>query len=223
MASEKTPGSDGLPCEFYKVFWNDLAEILLNALNFSFETGQLSISQRRGIVKLIPKKDAELFLIKNWRPLTLLNCDYKIASKAIASRIKTFFFITSLKALHSATKQFGQLYDAFGVHCEEKNVLAASPLPFVDNAVTFYHKCVSDIGLFFKLSHGKCLDGSLGAPSIETIDSLEMISQVLRVTIAELSVSHAEVKLVSKALRTMVNEHLFSKALMSLMVKTIIC
>ena len=90
MASEKTPGSDGLPCEFYKVFWNDLAEILLNALNFSFETGQLSISQRRGIVKLIPKKDAELSLIKNWRPLTLLNCDYKIASKAIASRIKTF-------------------------------------------------------------------------------------------------------------------------------------
>ena len=32
----------------------------------------------------------ELVLIKNWRPLTLLNCDYKIASKAIASRIKTF-------------------------------------------------------------------------------------------------------------------------------------
>ena len=90
MASEKPPGSDGLPYEFYKVFWNDLAEILLNALNFSLETGQLSISQRRGIVKLIPKKDTELFLIKNWRPLTLLNCDYKIASKAIASRIKTF-------------------------------------------------------------------------------------------------------------------------------------
>ena len=78
MASEKKPGSDGLPCEFYKVFWNDLAEILLNALNF--ETGQLSISQRHGIVKLIPKKDAELILIKNWPQLTLLNCDYKIAS-----------------------------------------------------------------------------------------------------------------------------------------------
>ena len=44
MASKKTPGSDGLPCEFYKVFWNDLAKILLNALNFSFETGALSIS-----------------------------------------------------------------------------------------------------------------------------------------------------------------------------------
>ena len=89
MAPEKTPGTDGLPCEFYKVFWNDFAEILVNALNHSFETGMLSISQRRGIVKLIPKKDADLKLIKNWRPITLLNCDYKIATKAIASRIKT--------------------------------------------------------------------------------------------------------------------------------------
>ena len=42
------------------------------------------------IVKLITKRDAELILIKNWRPLTLLNFDYKIASKAIASCIKTF-------------------------------------------------------------------------------------------------------------------------------------
>ena len=31
-----------------------------------------------------------LIYIKNWRPLTLLNCDYKIATKAIANRIKTF-------------------------------------------------------------------------------------------------------------------------------------
>ena len=89
MVPENTPGTDGLPCEFYKVFWNDLAEILVNALNHSFETGMLSISQRRGIVKLIPKKDADLQLIKNWRPMSLLNCDYKIATKAIAGRIKT--------------------------------------------------------------------------------------------------------------------------------------
>ena len=47
----------------------------------------LSISQRSGIVKLIPKKDADLKLIKNSLPITLLNWDYKIATKAIASRI----------------------------------------------------------------------------------------------------------------------------------------
>ena len=38
--------------------------ILLNALNFSFEAGQLSISQRWGIVKFIPKnKEGE----QGWR------------------------------------------------------------------------------------------------------------------------------------------------------------
>ena len=88
MVLGKSPGTDGFPCEFYKVFWNDVAEILINCFNYSYELGKLSISQRRGIIKLIPKKDANLNSIKNWRPLALLNCDYKIATKAIASRIK---------------------------------------------------------------------------------------------------------------------------------------
>ena len=67
-----------------------MADILIDALNYSHENGKLPISQRRGIIKLIPKKDAELNLVKNWRPLTLLNCDYKIATKALANRIKPF-------------------------------------------------------------------------------------------------------------------------------------
>ena len=48
----------------------------------------MSVTQRRGIIKLIPKKDAEPYFIKNWRPISLLNCDYKIAAKAIANRFK---------------------------------------------------------------------------------------------------------------------------------------
>ena len=63
---------------------------MIDALNYSRENGKLPISQRRGIIKLIPKKDAELNLVKNWRPLTLLNCDYKIATKALANRFKPF-------------------------------------------------------------------------------------------------------------------------------------
>ena len=37
---------------------------------------------------MIPKKDKALQELKNWRPISLLNCDYKIASKVIASRLK---------------------------------------------------------------------------------------------------------------------------------------
>jgi len=88
MGTEKTPATDGLPAEFYKVFWNDISAMLIRALNYAYETGQLSVTQRRGIIKLIPKKDAEPFFVKNWRPLTLLNCDYKIVAKSIANRLK---------------------------------------------------------------------------------------------------------------------------------------
>ena len=88
MANGKSPGSDGFPAEFYKVFWRDLATLLIDALNFSKEFGELSVSQKRGIIKLIPKKEADLNLLKNWRPITLLNFDYKLATKTIANRIK---------------------------------------------------------------------------------------------------------------------------------------
>ena len=63
MASEKSPGTDGLPSEFYKVFWEEIGESLTSALNSSFEIGQLPVSQRRGIIKLIPKKDGDPNLI----------------------------------------------------------------------------------------------------------------------------------------------------------------
>ena len=80
MESNKSPGSDGLPAEFYKVFWNDINQHLLNALNCAYTKGLLSITQRRGLITLIPKKNKPTNLLKNWRPITLLNCDYKIAT-----------------------------------------------------------------------------------------------------------------------------------------------
>ena len=88
MDSNKTPGSDGLPAEFYKMFWNDIADFLLGSINYAYQKGQLSVSQKRGIIKLIPKKDTEPYLVKNWRPVSLLNCDYKLATKAVANRLK---------------------------------------------------------------------------------------------------------------------------------------
>ena len=41
-----------------------------------------------GVITLLPKEDSNLLLLSNWRPITLLNTDYKIASKAIAKRIE---------------------------------------------------------------------------------------------------------------------------------------
>ena len=78
MESEKTPGTDGLPAEFYKVFWKYISSFLISALNYAFDSGCLSVTQRRGVIKLIPKKDAELYFIKNWRPITLLKCNISV-------------------------------------------------------------------------------------------------------------------------------------------------
>ena len=88
MEPEITPGSDRIPAEFYKMFWNDISEHLVTLINHAYQKEQFSVTQRRGMIKLIPKQDAEPFLIKNWRPITLLNCDYKIAAKGFANRLK---------------------------------------------------------------------------------------------------------------------------------------
>ena len=49
MEPDKSPGTDGLPSEFYQFFWSDVSKPLLEAFNYGFEIGQLSISQKRGI------------------------------------------------------------------------------------------------------------------------------------------------------------------------------
>ena len=54
----------------------------------AFKEGELTISQRRGVMTIVPKEDSGLSDLSNWRPITLLNLDYKIASKVIAKRIE---------------------------------------------------------------------------------------------------------------------------------------
>ena len=88
MGANKSLGSDGLPAEFYKVFWKDIHHYLLNALNCAYANGLLSITQRRGLITLVPKENKPAHFLKNWRPITLLNCDCKIAAKSIANRAR---------------------------------------------------------------------------------------------------------------------------------------
>ena len=88
LENGKSPGEDGFTVEFYKHFFDLVGPDLLASLNGAYELGRLSVSQRRGIITLLPKDDAELLLLQNWRPITLLNVDYEIASKAIARRIE---------------------------------------------------------------------------------------------------------------------------------------
>ena len=86
MARGKTPGSDGFPMEFYLAFWRVLGADLVRVLNLAYEAGTLSVSQRRGLIVVLYKKNDRLET-KNWRPISLLNVDYKIATRALSGRL----------------------------------------------------------------------------------------------------------------------------------------
>ena len=88
--NNKAPGPDGFPCEFYRTFWEDLKCHFLKSVDEAFRTGELSLTQKQGAISLIPKKDRDPLLLKNWRPLSLLNSDYKLISKALAARMKRY-------------------------------------------------------------------------------------------------------------------------------------
>ena len=89
MKNEKSPGIDGFPAEFYKIFWKKLKHIILHALNESYEKGILSTTLRHSLITCLPKGKKPREFIKNWRPITLLSVVYKIASAAIVNRLKT--------------------------------------------------------------------------------------------------------------------------------------
>ena len=88
MKNGKSPGSDGLNVEFYKMFWSSIRDLVYDSINNALQTGHLSIEQKRGIIKLIPKKDKDVTYLKNWRPISLLNTDYKLISHIFANRLQ---------------------------------------------------------------------------------------------------------------------------------------
>ena len=86
--NDKAPGENGFTIEFYKYFFDLLGHDLVASLNEARAKGELSISQRMRIIMLTPKDDGSLLELSNWRPITLLNIDFKIAAKAIAKRLE---------------------------------------------------------------------------------------------------------------------------------------
>ncbi len=87
FANGKSPGIDGLPIEFYKKFWEDIKDILFETLESELYNGREPTFKNRGLIKLLPKPFKNLLSVKNWRPITLLNVDYKILSKLLAQRV----------------------------------------------------------------------------------------------------------------------------------------
>jgi len=79
MNTNKSPGPDGLSVEFYRKFWDLLSPYLVFVYNACFEAGEMSDSMKTSSTRVIFKKGDRKSL-KNWRPISLLNVDYKICS-----------------------------------------------------------------------------------------------------------------------------------------------
>ena len=86
MKLDKSPGLDGIPIEFYKTFWLILGPFLVKLYNESYQNEKLSNSQRIAVISLIHKKGNKN-LLKNYRPISLTNVDYRILGQVIANRL----------------------------------------------------------------------------------------------------------------------------------------
>ena len=76
-----------LSAEFYKCFWDDVKSLVIDSLNQGFTQQELSDTQNLAIIILLYKKGDKQNL-DNWRPISLLNIDYKIVTTVLCSRLK---------------------------------------------------------------------------------------------------------------------------------------
>jgi len=68
---------------------DDLKYIFFEALQDCINNIELLPTMKQGLIILIPKPGKDKRILDNLRPITLLNTDYKLFTKALASRLKT--------------------------------------------------------------------------------------------------------------------------------------
>ena len=89
MKDGVAPGNDGIPPEFYKMFWSKIKSFMLELYEEIVKEGLFHLSARRGIITLIEKQGRHPLQLKNWRPISLLTGDLKLFSKVITHRLQT--------------------------------------------------------------------------------------------------------------------------------------
>jgi len=98
--SQKAPGHDGIGLRFYKTAWEEMKHDLLQILNCMYIDGIILARQLRGLMVCIPKH-AHPSKVDDYRPLTLMNTDYKILTRIIVKRLKPI--LSTLLHLHQYT------------------------------------------------------------------------------------------------------------------------
>lgn len=87
MENDKTPGPDGLSKEFYTRYWNIIKKDVQELHNNAYLFGGICETWKEGATTILYKK-GDPNLLKNWRPITLLNTDYKLLTGILSRRLK---------------------------------------------------------------------------------------------------------------------------------------
>lgn len=87
LRSECSTGIDGISNEFYKRYWHLIGRDFVEVITEIEQTGQLASMQNLGVITLLYKA-GDRNELSNWRPITVLNTDYKIIEKVLSNRIK---------------------------------------------------------------------------------------------------------------------------------------
>lgn len=87
MGPTKAPGPDGFPALFYQTHWNFLQEEICQAVRSFLEGNPIPDGFCDSVIVLILKV-SRLKQLKFFRPISLCNVLYKIASKVLANRLK---------------------------------------------------------------------------------------------------------------------------------------
>ncbi|GJZ81284.1 RNA-directed DNA polymerase, eukaryota [Tanacetum coccineum] len=84
--TNKSPGPDGFTFDFIRTYWKIINQDVVNAVREFFVTSKFPPGSNSSFIALIPKKqDAKL--VKDFRPISLIGCFYKIIAKILANRL----------------------------------------------------------------------------------------------------------------------------------------
>ena len=102
FTNNKTPGTDIFTSKFYKFFWPELCTEMIVSFNYAFHSGTLTISQKRGIISLIPKKDKDTSLLHYYYYFSLSGLLFINSIELFARALKND---QSIKGINVETKE----------------------------------------------------------------------------------------------------------------------